>query len=107
MLPSRSQGYAKPVQGECSGKAGKRSFTRLDIAEPQPGLCKAGASESNESLLLNCRVQPGLCKGTKKKPYPATFIPMNGHINRINFIILTARFHMSVTPFNDNHTSQL
>lgn len=53
MLPSRSPDYAKPVQGERSGKAGKRSFTRLDIAEPQPGLCK----------------------GTKKKPYPATFIP--------------------------------
>ena len=43
MLPSHRQDYAKPVQGECSGKAGKRSFTRLDIAEPQPGLCKAGA----------------------------------------------------------------
>lgn len=85
MLPSHRQDYAKPVRGESSGKAGKRSFTRLDIAEPQPGLCK----------------------GTNKKPYPATFIPMNGHINRINFIILTVRFHMSVTPFNDNHTSQL
>lgn len=85
MLPSRRLTFAKPVQGECSGKAGKRSFTGFDIAEPQPGLCK----------------------GTNKKPYPATFIPMNGHINRINFIILTARFHMSVTPFNDNQTSQL
>lgn len=83
LIAECSPDYAKPVQGERSGKAGKRSFTRLDIAEPQPGLCK----------------------GTKKKPYPATFIPMNGHINRINFIILTARFHMSVTPFNDNHTS--
>lgn len=51
--------------------------------------------------------RPAFCKGTKKKTYPATFIPMNGHINRINFIILTVRFHMSVTPFNDNHTSQL
>ena len=67
MLPSRRPAYAKPVQGESSGKAGKRGFTRLDIAEPPPGLCKAGASESNESLLLNCRVQPGLCKGTNKK----------------------------------------
>ena len=85
MLPSHRPDYAKPVQGERSGKAGKRSFTRLDIAEPQLGLCK----------------------GTNKKTYPATFIPMNGHINRINFIMLTARFHMSVTPFNDNHTSQL
>lgn len=51
--------------------------------------------------------RPAFCKGTNKKPYPATFIPMNGHINQINFIILTVRFHMSVTPFNDNHTSQL
>lgn len=37
MLPSRRLTFAKPVQGECSGKAGERSFTRLDIAEPQPG----------------------------------------------------------------------
>ena len=32
MLPSHRPDYAKPVQGERSGKAGKRSFTRLDIA---------------------------------------------------------------------------
>ena len=25
---------------ECSNKAGKRSFTRLDTAEPQPVICK-------------------------------------------------------------------
>ena len=45
------------VQGECSSKAGKRSFTRLDTAEPQPVICNDNASEGNESLLLYCRVQ--------------------------------------------------
>ena len=32
--------YAKIMQGECSSKAVKRSFTRLDIAEPKLILCK-------------------------------------------------------------------
>ena len=35
-----SLSYAMTVQGECSSKAGKRSFTRLDTAEPQPVICK-------------------------------------------------------------------
>ena len=50
------------MQGERSSKAGKRSFTRLDIAEPKLILCKDNANESNESLLLHCRVQLILCK---------------------------------------------
>ena len=32
--------YAMTVQGERSSKAGKRSFTRLDIAEPKLIFCK-------------------------------------------------------------------
>ena len=35
-----SLSYAKIMQGECSSKAVKRSFTRLDIAEPELILCK-------------------------------------------------------------------
>ena len=35
-----SLSYAKTMQGECSSKAVKHSFTRLDIAEPQLILCK-------------------------------------------------------------------
>jgi len=31
------------VQGECNDKEGKRSFTRLGIAEPKTTLCKGGA----------------------------------------------------------------
>ena len=50
------------MQGECSSKAVKRSFTRLDIAEPKLILCKDNANECNESLLLYCRVQLVLCK---------------------------------------------
>ncbi len=45
------------VQGECSNKAGKRSFTRLDTAEPMPVICNDNANEGNESLLSYCRVQ--------------------------------------------------
>ena len=62
LLSRRSLFCAKTVQGECSSKEGKRSFTRLDGAEPMPVLCKDSASERNESLLLNCRAQPVLCK---------------------------------------------
>ena len=42
------------MQGECSSKAVKRSFTRLDIAEPKLILFKDNANECNESLLLYC-----------------------------------------------------
>ena len=45
------------MQGECSCKAGKRSFHRLDDAEPQPVICNDNANEGNESLLSYCRVQ--------------------------------------------------
>ena len=62
LLYRRSLFCAETVQGECSSKEGKRSFTRLDGAEPQPVLCKDSASERNKSLLLNCRAQPVLCK---------------------------------------------
>ena len=52
-----SLSYAKIMQGECSSKAVKRSFTRLDIAEPKLILCKDNANECNESLLLHCRAE--------------------------------------------------
>ena len=35
-----SLSYAKIMQGECNGKSGRSSLTRLDIAEPQLILCK-------------------------------------------------------------------
>ena len=60
--------YAKAMKGECNSKEGKRSFTRLDIAEPYLVLCKGNASERNKSLLLYCRVQLALCKGRKTQP---------------------------------------
>jgi hypothetical protein len=56
------------MKGECNSKEGKRSFTRLDIAEPYLALCKGNASECNKSLLLYCRVQLVLCKGRKTQP---------------------------------------
>ena len=66
MLPSHRPDYAKPVQGERSGKAGKRSFTRLDTTEPMPVICNDNANEGNESLLLFARVQPVICKDNIK-----------------------------------------
>ena len=57
-----SLSYTKIMQGERSSKAGKRSFTGLDIAEPKLILCKDNANESNESLLLFSRVQLIFCK---------------------------------------------
>ncbi len=56
------------MKGECNSKEGKRSFTRLDIAEPYLALCKGNASERNKSLLLYCRVQLALCKDRKTQP---------------------------------------
>ena len=52
-----SLSYAMIMQGECSSKAGKRSFTRHDTAEPMPVICNDNANEGNESLLSYCRVQ--------------------------------------------------
>ena len=52
-----SLSYAMTVQSECSSKAGKRSFTRLDTAEPQPVICNDNANERHKSLLLFARVQ--------------------------------------------------
>ena len=42
-LPSRSLSYAKTMQDESNGKAGKHRFTGLDTAEPQLVLCKDNA----------------------------------------------------------------
>ena len=44
------------VQGESNDKEGKRSFTRLGIAEPKPTLCKGGANEWKENLFSISRV---------------------------------------------------
>lgn len=52
-----SLSYAMTVQGECSSKAGKRSFTRHDTAEPMPVICNDNANEGNESLLSYYRMQ--------------------------------------------------
>ena len=38
-----SLSYAKIMQGECNGKSGRSSLTRLDTAEPQLILCKDNA----------------------------------------------------------------
>ena len=56
-LPECSLSYTMTVQGECSSKAGKRSFTRLDTAEPQPVICNDNANERHKSLLLFARMQ--------------------------------------------------
>ena len=45
------------MQGECNGKVGKRSFTRLDTAEAQLILFRDNANEWKESLLFVSRVQ--------------------------------------------------
>ena len=42
-FPERSLSYAKIMQDECNGKAGKHRFTGLDTAEPQLVLCKDNA----------------------------------------------------------------
>ena len=47
---------AKIMQGECNGKTGKRSFTRVDTAEPPLIFYKDNASERQKSLLLFVRV---------------------------------------------------
>ena len=53
------------MQGECNGKAGKRSFTRLDTAEPPLILYKDNASERQKSLLLFVRVPLIFYKNTE------------------------------------------
>ena len=68
-----SLSYAMTVQGECSSKAGKRSFTRLDTAEPQPVICNDNANEGNERLLSYCRVQLIIYKDNIK--YFILFLP--------------------------------
>ena len=55
------------MRGERNSKAGKRSFTRLDIAEPKLILCKDNASERKESLLFISRVQLILCKDNARR----------------------------------------
>ena len=40
ILPNRILSYAKIMKGECNSMSGKRSFTRLAIAEPHLILCK-------------------------------------------------------------------
>ena len=72
-LPECSLSYTMTVQGECSSKAGKRSFTRLDTAEPQPVICNDNANKGNESLLSYCRVQLIIYKDNIK--YFILFLP--------------------------------
>ena len=55
---------AKIMQGESNSKSGKRSFTRLDIAEPPLILYKDNASEWKENLFSVSRTQLILYKGT-------------------------------------------
>ena len=62
LFPECSLSYTKIMQGECSSKTGKRSFTGLDIAEPMLILYKDNANERKESLLLISRVPLILCK---------------------------------------------
>ena len=57
LFPERSLSYTKIMQGERNSKAGKRSFTGLDIAEPKLILYKDNANERKESLLSISRVQ--------------------------------------------------
>ena len=40
--------FTKIMQGERSSKAGKRSFTRLDIAEPKLIFCKDNARRAQQ-----------------------------------------------------------
>ena len=56
----------KIMQGECNGKTGKLSFSRLDTAEPQLILYKDNANERQKSLLLFVRVQLILYKDKKR-----------------------------------------
>lgn len=56
---------AKIMQGECNGKTGKRSFTRVDTAEPPLIFYKDNASERQKSLLLFVRVPLILYKNTE------------------------------------------
>ena len=55
------------MQGESNSKAGKRSFTGLDIAEPRLILYKDNANERKESLLLISRVQLILYKDNARR----------------------------------------
>ena len=55
------------MQGESNSKAGKRSFTGLDIAEPRLILYKDNANERKESSLLISRVQLILYKDNARR----------------------------------------
>ena len=55
------------MQGESNSKTGKRSFTRLDIAEPRLILYKDNANERKESSLLISRVQLILYKDNARR----------------------------------------
>ena len=76
MVPNRSLSYAKTVQGECSSKEGKRSFTRLDGAEPQPVLCKDNTNYSMNKIKAQIK-----CKKTPSHQLPGNRppLPLSGH----------------------------
>ena len=47
-FPECSLSFTKIMQGERNSKAGKRSFTRLDIAEPKLIFCKDNARRAQQ-----------------------------------------------------------
>ena len=49
-IPECSLSYTKIMQSECNSKLGKRSFTRLDIAEPQLILYKDNAKRVQQQV---------------------------------------------------------
>ena len=75
-IAERSLSYAKTVQGECSSKAGKRSFTRLDGAEPMPVLCKDNTNYSMNKIKAQIK-----CKKTPSHQLPGSHppLPLSGH----------------------------
>ena len=76
LLSRRSLFRAKTVQGECSSKEGKRSFTRLDDAEPQPVLCKDNTNYSMNKIKAQIK-----CKKTPSHQLPGNRppLPLSGH----------------------------
>jgi len=55
------------MQGECNGKTGKRSFTRVDTAEPLLIFYKDNANERQKSLLLFVRAAAYLLQMYRNK----------------------------------------
>ena len=49
-IPECSLSYTKIMQSECNSKLGKRSFTRLDIAEPPLILYKDNAKRVQQQV---------------------------------------------------------